>query len=82
MAAGSRKRRIVRVYFLAGSPVVARADWDLDIEDSVGQDHTDAHGSVEANLGPWATAKLQTLEQVRATLLALVSALPGHDQVS
>lgn len=34
------------------------------------------------NLAAWVTAKLQTLEQVRATLLALVSAIPGHDVVS
>jgi hypothetical protein len=82
MAAGTRKRRIIRVTFGGSSPVVATADWDLDIEDSVGQDHTDGHGTVEANLGPWSTAKNLTLLDVRATLLALVAAIPGHDTVS
>ena len=82
MAAGTRKRRIIRVTFGGSSPVIATADWDLDIEDSVGQDHTDGHGRVEANLGPWTTAQNLTLGSVRTTLLALVSAIPGHDSAS
>jgi hypothetical protein len=84
MAAGTRKRRIIRVTFSGGtgSPVVATGEWDLDVEDSIGQDHTDGHGTVTADLGPWSTAKNLTLLDVRTTLLTLVSAIPGHDTVS
>ena len=82
MPAGQRKRKITRVTFEAGSPVRATAEWQLQIEDSVGTDHTDGAGQVEADLGPWTSARLLTLDSVRATLLALVAAIPGHDVVS
>jgi hypothetical protein len=82
MSIGQRKRKIIRVSFEAGSPVRAVAEWQLQIEDSVGVDHTDGAGQVEADLGPWNTAKNLTLNDVRATLLALVAAIPGHDVAS
>jgi len=81
MSIGQRKRKIIRVSFEAGSPVRAIAEWQLQVEDSIGADHTTEGGIVEADLGPWNTAKLLTLNEVRATLLNLVAAIPGHDVV-
>jgi hypothetical protein len=82
MSIGQRKRKIISVRFEAGSPVRALADWQLQIEDSAAKDHTVEGGTVEANLGPWATAQNLTLGAVRTTLLALVAAIPGHDVAS
>ena len=82
MSIGQRKRKIIRVSFEAGTPVRATAEWQLQVEDSAGDDHTTLGGEVEANLGPWTSARLLTLDQVRTTLLALVTAIPGHDVVS
>ena len=81
MSIGQRKRKIIKVSFEAGSPVRAIAEWQLQVEDSIGADHTTEGGIVEADLGPWNTAKLLTLNEVRATLLGLVAAIPGHDVV-
>ena len=81
MSIGQRKRKIIKVSFEAGSPVRAIAEWQLHVEDSIGADHTTEGGIVEADLGPWNTAKLLTLNEVRAMLLALVAAIPGHDVV-
>ena len=81
MSSGQRKRKIIRVSFEAGSPVRAIAEWQLQVEDSIGADHTTEGGIVEIDLGPWNTAKLLTLNEVRAALLALVAAIPGHDVV-
>ena len=82
MSIGQRKRKIIRVYFEAGSPVRAIAEWQLQVEDSTAKDYTVEGGTVEANLGPWNTAKNLTLDSVRTTLLALVAAIPGHDVAS
>ena len=82
MSIGQRKRKIIRVSFDAGSPVMAHADWQLQVEDSVAKDFTIDGGTVDANLGPWNTAKNLTLDSVRTTLLALVAAIPGHDVAS
>lgn len=82
MSAGQRKRKIIRVCFEAGSPVRAVAEWQLQVEDSAGADHTTDSGTVSVDLGPWADAGELKLKEVRATLLALVAAIPGHDVVS
>jgi hypothetical protein len=82
MSIGQRKRKIIRVSFDAGSPVVAHADWQLQVEDSAAIDHTTEGGQVETNLGPWASAQNLTLGAIRTTLLALVAAIPGHDVAS
>ena len=82
MSIGQRKRKIIRVCFDAGSPVRAIAEWQLQVEDSTAKDYTVEGGTVEANLGPWNTAKNLTLDSVRTTLLALVAAIPGHDVAS
>lgn len=79
MAAGTRTRRIIEVNFISGSPVVARALWNLDVEDLGGKLRTVESGVVETNLGAWSTVQNLTLGSVRSTLLSLVAAIGNHD---
>ena len=82
MAAGDRKVRIVRLIFLNQDPVEVEALWQYATEDNQGALSDGDNGTIRVDLGPKATAKLKTLQEVYAEVKAAVEAdanVPARD---